>query len=435
MRFSRFISAPVRRGVLGLLLIGVVLFPGGTGGAGSGDCGKHGCLADGTVLWSRPLPGPWVAESGAEGVVYGQGQAYAAVRNGVAALGFGLTVDAFDAATGFPRWAATVTGMPPGASIGSVRAWSGVITVGVQTPSGGPSTAGSPAASDLNQTGRVEVVLDAVTGKRLRSYRAAWYGGAVSADRRRTVIVGLNSIISYDNVTGRAIWRDPTGAAGQGWRVDGRKLYVTVSARGEVGTAPVTAVRQIDLRTGAERLIQPQGSAFDGTLSGAVDGVLLFSGAGGLSIYDQATGRLLGHRPGAVPEGFDSVRKVLYVDISGVLTGVGPVTGQTEPGIRFPGPSGAYGVRAGVALGLDSGTTGAAWGFSIASKRVIWTTRALPWPHFFLDPSGIGGSADPSSGTVLLATCDLVGQAVRSAPQAGGSGFACLRPMLVAIER
>ena len=121
----------------------------------------------------------------------------------------------------------------------------------------GSSAAGTAAGASGAAFARREIVLNAVTGKQLRTYDAAASGGAVSAGLRHTVIVGDTAVTSYLNATGRAVWRDPTGAAGQAWRVDGRKLYVTVSAGGQVGTDPVTAVRQIDLRTGAERLIRP----------------------------------------------------------------------------------------------------------------------------------------------------------------------------------
>jgi hypothetical protein len=195
----------------------------------------------------------------------------------------------------------------------------------------------------------------------------------------------------------------------------------------------VTAVRQISLRTGAERLIRPPHGPFAGTFSGVADGELLFSGTGGLAGYSTRTGRSW-LRAGAVYEGADPVQHVIYVDIGSALVGIDPRTGRTERGVRVPGPSGTYGVRAGVALGLDPGAAGAAWGYSITGRHVIWTTRSLPWPHYFVDLSGIGGSADPVNDTVLLATCGRVGTtAPIGAPT--GSGLTCLRPMLVAIQR
>ena len=60
----------------------------------------------------------------------------------------------------------------------------------------------------------------------------------------------------------------------------------------------VPALRQIDLRTGAERIVRAEPGAsgectevgtrrcvFQGTLSDAVDGIVLFSGSGGVLAY------------------------------------------------------------------------------------------------------------------------------------------------------
>lgn len=449
VKLSRLISAPVRRSALGFVLVAVVLFPSGAASHRGTPC-RPACSVTGAVSWTRSLTGAWVADGGALGTVFAHGQAYAAIDGDVAAMGFGLTVDAFDAETGFPRWAAQLSGVPAGSAIISVRVWPGVVTVGVEVGAAGAGL-GSVDVSKSGVVGRravvrrgkragrgerEEFVLDAVTGKQIRVYQAALFGGAVSVSRKQTVIVGRNSVTSYSNVTGKVIWRDLTGSAGQAWRVNGGDLYVTVSATGETGTAPVTAVRQINLRTGDERLIQPAGSSFDGRLSGAIDDVLLFSGADGLHIYSDATGQLTGVRSGAVPGAFDPALQVLYVDVGGALIGIDPVTGKNERGTSYPGLPGTYGVRDGVALGLDSGAHGVAWGYDIARGRVIWTSRSLPWPHFFVDLSGIGGSVDPDSNRVLLVTCAKVGQAVSSAVVGGGgNGQTCLRPTLVVIHR
>ena len=439
MKLRRLISPPVRRSALGLILVAVVLFP-GTAPSHHGTPCHRGCSVTGAVSWHRLLTGDWLADSGAQGTVFAHGQAYAAVSGHVAAVGFGLTVDAFDAGTGFPRWSAKLSGVPAGSAIISVRTWPGVLTVGVDigtsvTKSAARSgkRAGKPAAT--GQAEREEFVLDAVTGKQIRIYPAALFGGAVSANRKRSVIVGRYSVTSYSNARGRVIWRDPTGTAGQAWRVNGDDLYVSVSATGQVGTAPVTAVLAINMRTGHQRLIQPVGRFFDGRLTGAIDDVLLFSGADGLHIYSDLTGRLTGARPGAVPEAFDPDLQVLYVDIGGALIGVDPITGRNERGTSYPGPPGTYGVRDGVALGLDPGAHGAAWGYDIARKHVIWTTKLLPWPHFFVDLSGIGGSVDPDSNRVLLVTCAKVGQPVSGVAPSGGGAQKCLKPTLVAIHR
>lgn len=438
VNLSRLVSAPVRRSALGLILIAVVLFPGGGPDHHGASCRRQDCAVGGAVTWERALTGSWVAESGA-GTAFARGQAYAAMGGNVAAVGFGLTVEAFDAATGFPRWDAKLSGVPAGSAIMSVRAWPGVVTVGVDVGSnaaevGVPGSRGRGRLA-ASPAGREEFVLDAVTGKQVRTYQAALFGGAVDASRKQTVIVGRDAVTSYANATGKVLWRDLTGPADQAWRVSDGRLYVTVSATGEAGTAPVTAVRQISLQNGNERLIQPAGRAFDGRLSGAVDGVLLFSSADGLRMYSEASGVLTGKRAGAVPEMVDPVLQVLYVDVGGALIGVDPVSGGDERGTSYPGPPGTYGVRDGVALGLDPGAHGAAWGYDIAKKHVIWTTKSLPWPHFFVDLSGVGGSVDPSSSQVLLVTCAKVGQPTRSAAAIGGGTQACLKPTLVAIRR
>jgi hypothetical protein len=67
-------------------------------------------------------------------------------------------------------------------------------------------------------------------------------------------------------------------------------------------------------------------------------------------------------------------------------------------------------VRGKVALGLDSGQGGEAWGYSMAAARVIWTASGLPWPHYFSDLSGLGGSADESGSTVVVAVCAKLAQ-------------------------
>ncbi len=429
MKLRGLLSAPVRRSALGLILVAVVLFPSGTSSHHAKSCRGQACPAAGAIIWSKPLTGAWVAANGVPGTVYADGQAFAAVGHEVAAIGFGLTLDAYDSGTGFPRWAANLAGVPVGASIISVRVWPGVVTAGVEVPDGSAS----------GGAGRKEVVLDAITGKQIRSFPATWFGGAVNATLKSTVVVGRDSVTSYSNSTGKVIWRDLTGSAPQAWERSGGSLFVTVSATGEVGTAPVTAVRQINLQTGTERLIQPTGKSFDGRLSGAFDGTLLFSGGDGLRMYSETTGRQTGERAGAVPEAIDPIQQVLYVDARGALIGIDPMTGLNEPGTIYPGPPGTYGVRAGVALGLDTGAAGAAWGYNLAKKHVIWTTRALPWPHFFVDLSGIGGSADPANNMVLLVTCAKVGKTVQTGALTGvvasGSGQACLRPMLVEIRR
>ena len=52
------------------------------------------------------------------------------------------------------------------------------------------------------------------------------------------------------------------------------------------------------------------------------------------------------------------------------------------------GSAGLYAVRDGVALGLDQGPNGDAWGYDIGAQRVILTAAGLGWPHYFVDLSG-----------------------------------------------
>jgi hypothetical protein len=409
----------VRRGLLAAMLAGATIVPGYTSDSASLQCPGTGCGSYGTIRWIRPLSGSWTAENGIAGTVPAVGQAYVSAGPQVAAIGYGMNVHAYDARTGRRLWTAALTGFPAGASIVSVRSWERVVTAGVGYPDAG--TGG---------TSREEVVLAGQTGRRLRGYPATAYGGAVAADYARTVIVGSRSVTSYRNASGRPAWSRQTGPLPQAWRLQGNSsLLVTVAAGGYLGTAPVTALRKINLGTGAERLIRPPHGSFDGTLSAALDGVALFSGSSGLSAYSEATGRLLWRRPGVVPESEDLPRETLYVYGGSGLTGLNPQTGATRGG-SVPAASAVYGVWDSVALGLDQGSGGDAWGYDIAGRRVVWTTPSLPWPHYFVDLSGIGGSADPTSSTILLAACARVG-----AGTAAGTGQVCLRPELVAINR
>ncbi len=234
------------------MLAGAAVIPGYAAGSAAGPCTGPNCGPAGQVLWIRPLPGSWTA-SDTGGTVLASGQAYAAAGGQVAAIGFGLTVAAYDLRTGRQLWTAALTGLPAGASVESVRAWPGVVTAGVAVP-----------RTRRGRALRREVVLRAGTGGQLRSYPAAAYGGAVDATGATSVIVGRRSVTSYDNRTGRVRWRRGTGRVAQAWRADGNNLYVTMAAGGYLGTAPVTGLRQISLRTGAQRVIRPRGRAFAG---------------------------------------------------------------------------------------------------------------------------------------------------------------------------
>ena len=116
------------------------------------------------------------------------------------------------------------------------------------------------------------------------------------------------------------------------------------------------------------------------------------------------------------------------------MTGVDPQTGIRIARMSAPGSSDLYAITGRIALGLDLGALGDAWGYDIATRRVIWTTPPLPWPHYFVDLSGIGGSADPRSSTVLLSSCAALGPAP-SWRNRGRPGTPCARPELVAVNR
>jgi len=75
-----------------------------------------------------------------------------------------------------------------------------------------------------------------------------------------------------------------------------------------------------------------------------------------------------------------------------------------------------------VALGLDQGPNGEAWGYDVRLQRVTWTSPGLPWPHYFVDISGIGGSAESGGSAVIVADCaKLAPQTQPSAPGSASS--------------
>ncbi len=83
-----------------------------------------------------------------------------------------------------------------------------------------------------------------------------------------------------------------------------------------------------------------------------------------------------------------------------------------------------YVVRDGTAFGLTSGANGQAWGTWPGSGRRPWNSAALPWPHFYSDLSGLGGSADGGGGDVLVTAC----------PHLAASTGICADPELVAFS-
>ena len=117
----------------------------------------------------------------------------------------------------------------------------------------------------------------------------------------------------------------------------GQYVYVTRSSHGYLGSAPVTGLLRISLRTGAHKILRPQPPGFPaGTLSGAVvprassgrlDPVVLFAGAGGVWAFSGGNaGRLWHHVPAAL-ELTDARTGTVYLAIHGMLTAVNPATG------------------------------------------------------------------------------------------------------------
>jgi outer membrane protein assembly factor BamB len=411
-----------RRVVFAVALLVVVLFPlpvlASDTPPRAPACQGSGCRAQpvSAQQWAVRLPGAWSAGTGPEttgdgGTVpaFGQ-QAYVAVGAGVAVLGTGLSLTAYTLSHGKQLWNTTI-GAPDGTVIMSVRAWPGVITVGLLAPGG---------------RSRTEAVLDTATGIELRRYPAAVFGGAVTASTAATVIIGPATVTSYSNATGRVRWRHKTDGS-QSWQVNGKTLYMAESPGGYLSSSPLTALRVMDLNTGTERMLSsPLGHPFSGTLAAAAEGAVLFASPDGVTAYSGSTGGTLWTRGGAVPEGTDPAAGLAYLSSpAGALTGVDPLTGT----VRATAPAavaaaGLYVVRNGVALGLSGGANGTAWGYSLAKSRVAWPSLALPWPHFFSDLSGLGGSAAVSGDTVVVTAC----------PHLAASPGTCADPELIALS-
>lgn len=413
----------MRRGVLAVVLLAVAFFPVPGAASGQQTPACHGCRVQSANAqrWVSRLPGQWAAGDGATGTVPASGQAYAAVGGGVAVVGAGLTVTGLRLRDGHLLWQVTLAGSA-GASIMSVRAWPGVVTAGVTGPGGRT---------------RTEEVIDSQTGMVAGQHPAAVFGGAVAGSAATSVIIGPRTVTSYDNITGKARWHLDIGA-GQAWRTDGGTLYVTESAEGYLGSAPVTGLRVIDLNSGTERsLVSPPAHPFSGTMSVAADGAVLFTSATGVTAYSGATGGVLWSLPGVVPEGTDPVGNLVYLtSAGGALVGVDPLTGVVKAsvsGSTAAGSAGIYVVRGGVALGLDSGQGGEAWGYNLAAGRVTWTAPGLPWPHYFSDLSGLGGSAAASADVVVVATCARLAPApaVSASPTAPAASVTAAPPATI----
>jgi hypothetical protein len=407
--------------MVAVALLAVVLFPlrvlASDTPARQPACQGSGCHAQpvSAQRWAAGLSGIWSAGTGPGttgdgGTVPAIGQAYVAVGGGVAVLGTGLSVTGYTLSSGKELWQ-TALDAPLFTEVMSVRAWPGVITVGLLAPDG---------------RSRTEVVLNAATGNQVRRYPAAVFGGVVAASKSTTVIVGPAAVTSYNNATGRVRWQDKT-AGGQAWQVDGQTLYMAESPGGYLGSSQVTALRVMDLATGTQRLLSsPFGRPFAGTLAMAADGAVLFASPSGVTAYSGSTGGVLWAKHGAVPEGTDPAAGLVDLTLAGgALAGVAPETGTVRASVpASAAAAGLYVVRDGVALGLNTGANGTAWEYDMAKGQVTYTSPALPWPHFYSDLSGLGGSAAVSGDMVVVTAC----------PRLASSPGMCDDPELVAFS-
>ncbi|MGH3300814.1 MAG: PQQ-binding-like beta-propeller repeat protein [Streptosporangiaceae bacterium] len=411
MRIGRGAWVWARRALLAVVLIGAAVIPGRAASQQTQHCSGPRCRAAGSILWTASLPGSWLAEAGVTGTVPSADAGYAATGGGLAVFAEGLRVTAFRSGTGSRAWQTTITGVPSGSAIVGVRAFADVVAVGVQPPPG--------VAPE-----RDEVIMSAATGLPVQSYPAAAYGGAIAADGASLVIVGPTAVTAYVNSTGRVLWSRALGPPGQTWRVSGQYVYVAQSA----GSAGVLLVRRINLSTGVEAVLRPQGHpVFPGTLSTVIDGVMLFSAPGEVAAYDGDTGGQLWQQDKVVLELADPNASTVYLASGTALDGLDVASGTvlSRAGLSVAGS--LYSVSGGVALGLDQNALGDAWGYSLDSRRVLWTSAGLPWPHVFVDLSGLGGSASAGGHVVLLATCARVGG------KAAAGAWHCLRPELAAV--
>lgn len=386
-----------RRWLLAAILLAVIVVPLPSPASGQQPAPRTARLHGSAERWAARLPGQWIASPGAAGTVPASGQGYIAVGGGLVAVGAGLAVTAYRLSDGARLWQLTLDA-PAGSKIVSVRAWPGVVTVGV---------AGTSGAT------RTETTISAKSGTKLGRYPAALFGGAVEATPHATVVIGNGTVTSYDNASGRVRWQRRT--ADGPWRADGATLYVARQSGGPLGAGPVTGLQVVDLDSGTERIMpSPNGRPFPGTLTAAADDAVLFTSAWGVTAYSAWTGAELWSAAGTVPEGSDPGAGLIYLTSrDGALTGVNPFTGKvltSVPGSATTGSAAMYVVRGGVALGLDSGPGGEAWGYSVTAGRVTWTVPSLPWPHFFSDLSGVGGSASGSGDTVVIAACRTLGR-------------------------
>jgi hypothetical protein len=451
VRVSRGPATWAKRVFVATVLVGAAVIPGRASSGQPQHCAGVRCVAAGSILWAAGLPGLWLAQPGVSGTVTGKVGAYVATGGGLAVIGAGTGVTAFDESTGKRLWRVALTTVQAGSVVVGVRAFSGIIAVGVApqrlATSQGQSRSGASRQS-VPGSGRQEVMLSAATGQLIRIYPAATYGGAVAADDHTTVIVGTEAVTAYDNATGQVRWSRGIGATGQAWRVSGDTIYL-IDSGGTPGAAGSTVVRGIDLRTGTEwtrdlhagtapgcrvRGGIASGSLSDaaslGSLSDAAGNVVLFSGANGVRAYDGTSGKLLWCRASADVELADNGQGGgVYLASGNSLIGVNVSTGRVFSTAPISVAASLYSVTSAVALGLDANGLGEAWGYNLKTRRIAWTSASLPWPHYFVDLSGLGGSTSPGSTIALLATCTEIGPALSA-----NTAPVCRRPELDAVR-
>jgi outer membrane protein assembly factor BamB len=411
VRMPRGTAVWARRAVLAVVLVGAVVIPSRASSQQAQQCTGPRCRAPGSILWTAGLAGLWQAEAGVTGTVPSFGAAYAASGSGLAVLGEGLKVTGFQLQTGTRVWQTVLTGLPDGSAIIGVRAFATVIAVGVQPPAG-------------QAPERDEVMLSPATGQQIRIYPAAAYGGAIAAAPASTVVVGPAAVTAYGNSTGQVLWSRGTGPEPT-WRVSGQYVYVSQAA----SPSGVLLVRRISLSDGTEQVLRPSAqSAYPGTLDAVADGVMLFAQGGGVYAYSDQTGGPLWQRASSALELADPAAATFYFASGSTLTGVDVHSRTVLSRVALSVAGSLYWVEDGVALGLDQDALGDAWGYNLVTHRVLWTSAGLPWPHFFTDLSGLGGSANPSDDVVLLASCAGLGAASPTA-----AAPACARPELAAV--
>lgn len=448
MRVARGPATWAKRAFVAVVLVGAAVIPGRASSGPPQHCTGIRCTAAGSTLWTAALPGLWVAEAGVSGTVPAKVGAYAATGGGLAVIGAGSAVSGYDERTGKRLWRVALTGAPAGSAVVGVRAFPGVIAVGLAPPpgqsvggrsgaqsQGAQSHAAQPALGDSGQSltgaARYEVMLSAATGRQIRIYPAATYGGAVAANDATTVIVGTGAITAYDNATGVVRWSRAIGGAGQAWRVSGATIYVTDRGGAPGATGP-TALRRIDLRTGAQKIVHLDVAAGTslGSLSDAIGNFVLFSGADTVTAYNGLTGgRSLWRRTSANLELADGGQGDVYLASGNRLLGIAVSTDTVASEAPISVAASLYWVSNAVALGLDENGLGEAWGYDLQTRRIVWTSESLAWPHFFVDLSGLGGSVSPGSTIALLAACADVGS-----PAGPNAAPVCSRPELEAVR-